>query len=66
MPVCNMCKHELPEPDEAHKVICSECGHPWQLSDDNNSIVLNIEIKKVTTVLSAKQILKGLNNGIRK
>jgi hypothetical protein len=65
MPVCNLCKRELPEPDTEHKIKCLECGHEWQLAEDNKSIVFNLEIQKVKTVLSAKQIMRGMKNAIR-
>ena len=60
MPVCNECKNALLEPDENHKVTCLFCGHQWQLTDDNKSIVLNIEIKDVTTTIDIDMLLKGL------
>ena len=61
-----MCKRELPEADADHKTKCLECGHDWQLADDNKSIVFDIVINKTTTILSVNQIMRGLKNGIRK
>jgi DNA-directed RNA polymerase subunit RPC12/RpoP len=66
MPVCNLCKRELPEADAAHKTKCIECGHEWTLAEDNKSIVFTLAIKTVTSTMSASQLMRGLKNAIRK
>ena len=67
MVLCNVCKTELPQANEEHWTICPSCERGWQLTDDNATIKsATVEIKDVTITINAKQLLKGVQNAIRK
>lgn len=62
MIICNICQGELREPAAEHWTRCMQCGHEWELTDDDTQIKsVTVTIQSVKTVISASQMLKRIN-----